>query len=113
MLLSVHALVLEGWLANLNAIKLSLSLMFLSSTTALQWLENEPNVTIRRKDCIDGYLGSTEDDGSNIFVDWVKKNQIKAVSVFKICFGIYDGKLFPNQMRPYLYLFVEYILPKF
>ncbi|KAF5444223.1 hypothetical protein F2P56_036712 [Juglans regia] len=52
---------------------------------ALQWLENEPNVTIRRKDCIDGYLGSTEDDGSNVFVDWVKKNQIKAILTVGIC----------------------------
>ncbi|XP_041015432.1 nicotinamidase 1-like [Juglans microcarpa x Juglans regia] len=52
---------------------------------ALQWLENEPNVTIRRKDCIDGYLGSTEDDGSNVFVDWVKKNQIKAILAVGIC----------------------------
>lgn len=50
--------------------------------TALQWLEQEPNVTIRRKDCFDGYLGSIEDDGSNIFVDWVKNNSIKAVSIY-------------------------------
>ncbi|ONI02498.1 hypothetical protein PRUPE_6G202200 [Prunus persica] len=33
---------------------------------ALQWLENEANVTLRRKDCIDGFLGSVEKDGSNI-----------------------------------------------
>lgn len=49
---------------------------------ALQWLEREPNVTIRRKDCYDGYLGSMEEDGSNVFVDWVKTNQIKTVSTF-------------------------------
>lgn len=76
---------------------LSVSLMFVSSTTALQWLEHEPNVKIRRKDCIDGYLGSTEGDGSYIFVDRVKNNQIKAVSVFKFCFRIYDLKLFPTK----------------
>ncbi|KAF2294219.1 hypothetical protein GH714_008388 [Hevea brasiliensis] len=34
---------------------------------ALQWLEKEPNVTIRRKDCFDGFLGSIQDDGSNVF----------------------------------------------
>ncbi|KAI7991092.1 Nicotinamidase 1 [Camellia lanceoleosa] len=45
---------------------------------ALKWLEKEPNVTIRRKDCNHGYLGSMEEDGSNVFVDWVKNNQIKA-----------------------------------
>ncbi|KAK9037796.1 hypothetical protein V6N11_022696 [Hibiscus sabdariffa] len=46
---------------------------------ALQWLENEPNATLRCKDCIDGFLGSIEKDGSNLFVDWVKNNQIKAI----------------------------------
>ena len=46
---------------------------------ALQWLENESNVTLRCKDCIDGFLGSIEKDGSNVFIDWVKNNQIKAV----------------------------------
>ncbi|XP_057493236.1 nicotinamidase 1-like, partial [Actinidia eriantha] len=48
-----------------------------SSTKSLRWLEKEPNVTIRRKDCYDEYLGSMEEDGSNVLVDWVKTNQIK------------------------------------
>lgn len=39
-------------------------------------------MTIRRKDCIDGFLGSLEKDGSNVFVDWVKSNGIKVVSDF-------------------------------
>lgn len=56
--------------------------MLFISYTALKWLENEPNVTLRRKDCIDGFLGSLEKDGSNVFVDWVKTNEIKAVSIF-------------------------------
>ncbi|CAK9176212.1 unnamed protein product [Ilex paraguariensis] len=51
----------------------------------LQWLENEPNVTLRCKDCIDGFLGSLEKDGSNVFVDWVKTNKIKVVLVVGIC----------------------------
>ncbi|KAK9285626.1 hypothetical protein L1049_024823 [Liquidambar formosana] len=55
---------------------------------ALQWLENEPNVTLRCKDCIDGFLGSIEKDGSNVFVDWVKTNQIKVVLVVGICTDI-------------------------
>ncbi|KAL1294258.1 hypothetical protein AAHE18_19G129400 [Arachis hypogaea] len=42
-------------------------------------LENESNVTIKRKDCFDGYLGSIEEDISNVFVDWVKKNKINSV----------------------------------
>ncbi|XP_051117908.1 nicotinamidase 1 [Andrographis paniculata] len=52
---------------------------------ALQWLESEPNVTIRHKDCIDGFIGSYEKDGSNVFVDWVKSHQIKAILVVGIC----------------------------
>lgn len=54
----------------------------------LQWLENESNVTLRRKDCIDGFLGSVEKDGSNVFVDWVKKHQIEAIVVVGICTDI-------------------------
>ncbi|KAF8406096.1 hypothetical protein HHK36_008176 [Tetracentron sinense] len=55
---------------------------------ALQWLEKEPNVTIRRKDCIDGFLGSIEKDGSNMFVNWLKINNIKAILVVGICTDI-------------------------
>jgi hypothetical protein len=59
-------------------------LIFLLNIVALSWLENETNVTIRRKDCFDGYVGSIEEDGSNVFVDWVKKNKIKTVSIFNL-----------------------------
>lgn len=38
-------------------------------------------MTIRRKDCYDGFLGSYEQDGSNVFIDWVKANKIQVVSV--------------------------------
>ncbi|KAL0381682.1 UNVERIFIED_CONTAM: Nicotinamidase 1 [Sesamum angustifolium] len=55
---------------------------------ALQWLENEPNVTLRCKDCIDGFLGSLEKDGSNVFVNWVKANKIKSILVVGICTDI-------------------------
>ncbi|KAG8373444.1 hypothetical protein BUALT_Bualt11G0024900 [Buddleja alternifolia] len=54
----------------------------------LQWLENEQNVTLRCKDCIDGFLGSLEKDGSNVFVDWVKSNEIKVLLVVGICTDI-------------------------
>ncbi|OMO72953.1 Isochorismatase-like protein [Corchorus olitorius] len=54
----------------------------------LKWLENEPNATLRCKDCIDGFLGSIDKDGSNMFVDWVKNNQIKAILVVGICTDI-------------------------
>lgn len=55
---------------------------------ALQWLENEANVTIRRKNCFDGYLGSMEENGSNVFVEWVKKNKIKTLVVVGVCTDI-------------------------
>ncbi|GMP36283.1 hypothetical protein CsSME_00008461 [Camellia sinensis var. sinensis] len=60
----------------------------------LKWLEKETNVMIRRKDCYDGYLGSTEEDGSNVFVDWVKNNQIKAVSIYLL---LVDGYRYSHQ----------------
>lgn len=55
---------------------------------ALEWLENEPNATLKPKDCIDGFLGSMEKDGSNVFVDWVKSNQIQVILVVGICTDI-------------------------
>ncbi|KAJ7953518.1 nicotinamidase 1 [Quillaja saponaria] len=55
---------------------------------ALRWLENESNATLKCKDCIDGFLGSIEKDGSNVFVDWVKSNQINQILVVGICTDI-------------------------
>ncbi|KAJ8543996.1 hypothetical protein K7X08_025614 [Anisodus acutangulus] len=55
---------------------------------ALQCLENEPNVTVRCKDCNDGFVGSIEKDGSNVFVNWVKANEIKSILVVGICTDI-------------------------
>ncbi|KAL8136450.1 hypothetical protein V2J09_002451 [Rumex salicifolius] len=55
---------------------------------ALRWLEKEPNVTIRRKDCFDGFIGSIEPDGSNVFVDWVASNSIKTMIVVGVCTDI-------------------------
>ncbi|KAK7386723.1 hypothetical protein VNO78_27058 [Psophocarpus tetragonolobus] len=51
----------------------------------LLWLEKDPNATLRQKECIDGLLGSIEKDGSNVFMDWVKNNQIKQILVAGIC----------------------------
>ncbi|CAE6002752.1 unnamed protein product [Arabidopsis arenosa] len=55
---------------------------------ALKWLESENFATLRRKDCIDGFVGSMEKDGSNVFVDWVKEKQIKVIVVVGICTDI-------------------------
>ncbi|KAK5843460.1 hypothetical protein PVK06_005917 [Gossypium arboreum] len=41
---------------------------------SLQWLENEPNARLRCKDCIDGFIGSIQEDDSNllhIILDWI------------------------------------------
>ncbi|XP_020227580.1 nicotinamidase 1 [Cajanus cajan] len=54
----------------------------------LLWLENDPNATLREKECIDGFLGAVEKDGSNVFIDWVKNNQIKQILVAGICTDI-------------------------
>jgi len=45
-------------------------------------LENDPNATLRQKECIYGFLGSTERDGCNVFMDWVKSIRIKQVNLF-------------------------------
>ncbi|KAF3777302.1 Nicotinamidase 1 [Nymphaea thermarum] len=45
------------------------------------WLENDGNATIRRKDCIDGFIGSMVEDGSNVFINWVKSKEIHSVSL--------------------------------
>lgn len=55
---------------------------------ALRWIETKPNVTIRRKDCYDGFIGSIQEDGSNTFVDWVKNNKIQVLLVVGICTDI-------------------------
>ncbi|XP_072965724.1 nicotinamidase 1-like isoform X2 [Typha angustifolia] len=55
---------------------------------ALKWLEEDPNVTIKRKDCFDGFIGSMEKDGSNTFAKWVKANEITSVLVVGVCTDI-------------------------
>ncbi|KAI5661327.1 hypothetical protein M9H77_20650 [Catharanthus roseus] len=56
---------------------------------ALRWLEkDEANVTIRRKDCYDGFIASYKEDGSNAFVDWVKTHGIQLLLVVGICTDI-------------------------
>jgi hypothetical protein len=59
-------------------------------------MENEPNVTLKCKDCIDGFLGSIEKDGSNVFVNWVKRNHIKTVSIFSTPKGVCFLVIFCN-----------------
>ena len=54
----------------------------------LIWLEQDPHTTLVRKDCINGFVGSIEKNGSNRVVDWVNKNRLEAVLVVGICTDI-------------------------
>ncbi|KAK1310909.1 hypothetical protein QJS10_CPA08g01186 [Acorus calamus] len=37
---------------------------------------------------IDGFLGSMDEDGSNVFLNWVKTNELKTILVVGICTDI-------------------------
>ena len=53
-----------------------------SPPPALSWLESrqgEGAVTLMEKDCIDGFVGGMRGDGSNVVVDWVKKELLDDV----------------------------------
>lgn len=54
----------------------------------LAWLEGDPNATLVRKDCINGFIGAIQADGSNRVVDWVNENRLQALLVVGICTDI-------------------------
>ena len=54
----------------------------------LKWIEKELLATLVRKDCINGFIGSFQPDGSNSIIDWVKENRVKNVLVVGICTDI-------------------------
>jgi len=54
----------------------------------LKWLGNDPQATLVRKDCINGFIGAFQPDGSNSIVDWVKENDVANVLVVGICTDI-------------------------
>lgn len=54
----------------------------------LKWLETEPNATLVRKDCINGFVGAMMADGRNLVVDWVNSNGIEDLLVVGICTDI-------------------------
>eukprot|EP00250_Pteridium_aquilinum_P016683 c23236_g5_i3 orf=246-953(+) len=55
---------------------------------ALQWLEQDKNAFLMRKDCINGYIGGLQADGTNLIGDWVRKNHIQVIVVVGICTDI-------------------------
>jgi len=54
----------------------------------LTWLGDDPNATLVRKDCINGFVGAIRPDGSNAVVDWVNANTLARVLVVGICTDI-------------------------
>jgi len=56
--------------------------------TELKWLEDDPQATLVRKDCINGFIGAFQPDGSNTIIDWVMENQVRNVLVVGICTDI-------------------------
>tara|TARA_Y100001934_G_scaffold191352_1_gene225480 strand:+ start:11533 stop:12252 length:720 start_codon:yes stop_codon:yes gene_type:complete len=54
----------------------------------LEWLETAQNITLVRKDCINGFIGAFGQDGRNKVVDWVVENEIKELLVVGICTDI-------------------------
>ncbi len=54
----------------------------------LKWLETDPNTTLVRKDCINGFIGAFDQNGQNAVVDWVKTNGITDLLVVGICTDI-------------------------
>ena len=54
----------------------------------LLWLEKDPNATLVRKDCINGFVGAIAADGSNRVVDWVNRHQLSQILVVGICTDI-------------------------
>jgi len=54
----------------------------------LKWLEEDANTTLVRKDCINGFIGAFNADGTNAVVEWVKAGAITDLLVVGICTDI-------------------------
>lgn len=54
----------------------------------LKWLEEEPNATLIRKDCINGFVGAIGADGRNGVVEWANGAGIEDILVVGICTDI-------------------------
>ncbi|BBN03810.1 hypothetical protein MPTK1_2g26560 [Marchantia polymorpha subsp. ruderalis] len=54
----------------------------------LAWLEQDEHTLVKRKDCIDAFIGAFEKDGTNVVVEWIKKHQIEMILVVGICTDI-------------------------
>jgi nicotinamidase-related amidase len=54
----------------------------------LLWLEDAANATLVRKDCINGFIGAYQSDGSNALLDWLNRHKITDVLAVGICIDI-------------------------
>jgi nicotinamidase-related amidase len=54
----------------------------------LLWLERDPNTTLVRKDCINGFVGAIQPDGRNRVVDWANQHSLEELLVVGICTDI-------------------------
>lgn len=54
----------------------------------LKWLEEDRNTTLVRKDCINGFVGAFDKDGTNAVVEWVKAHKLTDLLVVGICTDI-------------------------
>lgn len=55
---------------------------------ALAWLQSCRQAQLMRKDCINGYIGAEQPDGSNIVRDWIARHRLERVVVVGICTDI-------------------------
>ncbi|MBE7637262.1 isochorismatase family protein [Sneathiella sp. P13V-1] len=54
----------------------------------LEWLHEDENATLVRKDCINGFIGAFDKDGGNAVMQWVADNGITDLLVVGICTDI-------------------------
>lgn len=54
----------------------------------LSWLESDPNTTLLRKDCINGFVGAIAPNGGNRVVDWFNRHGLEQALVVGICTDI-------------------------
>ncbi|XP_002976575.2 nicotinamidase 1 [Selaginella moellendorffii] len=54
----------------------------------LKWFEDDDEVVLVRKDCINGFVGAMRPDGSNTVVDWINANKIQRILVVGVCTDI-------------------------
>lgn len=55
---------------------------------ALQWLSTESNVTLMKKDVINGFVGGMKPGGSHLVIEWVNSHELDHLVIVGICTDI-------------------------